>query len=220
MAQMQQQLLSMSGGNMNMVNAFMSAMGGMGAMSSTASMGGGGGGGGAGGNTHQPGSWVCVSCQNVNFPLRRSCNKQSCGLPREQCDGGPPGGGGGGMGGKGGMQMGGGGGGGGAGRTYQEGSWVCLSCENVNFPLRKSCNKQECGLPREQCDGGPPEGGGGSALASRLGSAGGKGGGGSPEGSWKCVSCNNINWPMRTTCNNKQCGLPKPDDIGGDGHLL
>jgi len=28
-----------------------------------------------------------------------------------------------------------------------------------------------------------------------------------PAGSWTCVGCGNVNWPMRSRCNRKQCGL-------------
>lgn len=30
-----------------------------------------------------------------------------------------------------------------------------------------------------------------------------------PEGSWVCSGCKNVNWPMRTSCNNKKCGLAR-----------
>lgn len=36
----------------------------------------------AGDSGAPPGSWVCASCQNVNFPNRTVCNRRSCGLPR------------------------------------------------------------------------------------------------------------------------------------------
>jgi hypothetical protein len=32
---------------------------------------------------------------------------------------------------------------------------------------------------------------------------------GTPEGSWRCGGCANVNWPARTTCNRKNCGLPR-----------
>jgi hypothetical protein len=43
-----------------------------------------------------------------------------------------------------------------------------------------------------------------------------------PEGSWKCDKCNNINYPFRTKCNRPTCGEEKPlqanspDDLATD----
>ena len=37
-----------------------------------------------------PRSWVCGSCQNVNFPSRETCNRRDCGAKREDVDAGPP----------------------------------------------------------------------------------------------------------------------------------
>lgn len=43
-----------------------------------------------------------------------------------------------------------------------------------------------------------------------------------PEGSWKCEKCNNINYPFRTKCNRPSCGEEKPlqanspDDLATD----
>merc|ERR1719326_1427390 len=65
------------------------------------------------------------------------------------------------------------------------GSWMCLSCNNINFPNRTTCNKKTCGKPRGAVDGGYP----GSANASQA-----------PPGSWVCTVCSNVNWPDRTTC--------------------
>jgi len=99
------------------------------------------------------GSWVCVMCQNVNFPTRTNCNGNSCGRPRAEVDGGPP------------AQL---------GMPATQGSayptpystppgsapppdsWVCLGCNNVNYPTRRVCNGKSCGRPREEVDGGPP----------------------------------------------------------------
>lgn len=33
-----------------------------------------------------------------------------------------------------------------------------------------------------------------------------------PEGSWKCEKCNNINYPFRTKCNRQNCGADKPSE--------
>jgi len=272
------------------------------------------------------GSWVCLGCSNINFPLRTTCNNKLCLMTRDQADGGPPpvtisaagadlttmG-----MGSMAPATMGvmpslpslglpavfggslsssfsgvspppppppppsSGGvflpmtacaaaasshhipmGGTGGPKPYQEGSWTCGACQNVNFPLRKQCNNKKCSLPREQCDAGPPgAGGAASALASQAALiAAGLGGfsntppppsmmlgntlgylpgiagfssvppmamapaavtaAGNPEGSWSCIVCSNINWPQRTSCNNKACGAPRLPEFSGSGHLL
>lgn len=202
-----------------------------------------------------PGSWVCLSCRNVNFPSRVLCNGRTCGKPREEVDGGPPtmpgtspgvsprlprGGGfemlrlkddvcqsvcGGsttmgsltqaqvqgtlssmianaarseGLG----------------AATFPEGSWVCLACDNVNFPTRVECNGRGCGCPRSEIDGGPPNdthvrkmfGGTGQVSQATVT-------GTPPPGSWTCPSCQNVNYPSRTQCNRRNCNLPRPAEL-------
>jgi len=110
---------------------------------------------GANNSVPPDGAWVCIACQNVNFPTRMVCNGKTCGRPRSETDGGPPTPGmpvnapprvhranGAPM--SPGMQPMGGGAPGGA----PEGSWICPSCQNVNFPTRFTCNKRGCALPR------------------------------------------------------------------------
>merc|ERR1719387_2104977 len=127
------------------------------------------------------GSWTCKECQNVNWPLRTVCNNKSCNAL---------------------------------------GPWKCPSCGNKNFQGRDVCNKKSCGIPRP--DNVEPIGKGGAGKGSppvqvivlpqaipqmRAGKGGAGGGaGGAPPGSWSCPSCGNLNWPLRTTCNNKSCG--------------
>lgn len=134
----------------------------------------------AGGQGAPAGSWVCTACNNLNFANRTVCNARNCGLPRAAVDGGSPfvcapaapaak-----------------------AQRGAPEGSWVCASCGNVNWPDRSSCNAKLCGRPRHEVDGGPAQ-----AAANP-----------SPAGSWVC-SCGNVNWPQRTVCNKHGCGLPR-----------
>lgn len=172
------------------------------------------------------GSWVCNMCQNINWPTRETCNRKACGAARYLADGGSPTPGAKqppkgftpsavqgmsspmfGMQGMQGMQamMGGGGGrggGGGGGKPEPpEGSWVCSSCQNINWPTRDTCNAKDCGQPRSVCDAGPP------APGQRQ--RGGKGGGTPPEGSWVCSMCQNVNWPTRDTCNGKTCGAAR-----------
>jgi ATP-dependent RNA helicase DDX3X len=47
----------------------------------------------------------------------------------------------------------------------------------------------------------------------------GKGGGpdGHPDGSWKCSFCGNVNYPSRTSCNNRGCGVPRDQADKGKG---
>lgn len=182
-----------------------------------------------------PGSWKCLSCGNVNYPQRTQCNGQNgrCGQPRSAVDGGPPilvtpqqvpppsapyvvpppqppprpsGGG-----------------------SAPPGSWVCLACKNVNYPTRTQCNARECGRPREEVDGGAPEAAGDHGFDGFEAAAEGMGvpqcppartftSGASnnnnmpPEGSWVCPACANVNWPTRTVCNKRSCGLPRPTE--------
>jgi len=170
-----------------------------------------------------PGSWKCVECGNVNFPSREVCNGRNgaCALPRATADVGepespPPAG-------TGGSPI-------GAGiscpiigasingtkpvpkasgpMNAPAGSWVCKVCNNVNFPTRTTCNSRNCGLPRDEVDGGPPSG-----IPAAAPGGGGGGGGedmdSAPTGSWKCNACGNINWPGRSSCNRRSCGLPR-----------
>eukprot|EP00746_Dinoflagellata_sp_MGD_P121910 gnl/MRDRNA2_/MRDRNA2_56948_c0_seq1.p1 gnl/MRDRNA2_/MRDRNA2_56948_c0~~gnl/MRDRNA2_/MRDRNA2_56948_c0_seq1.p1 ORF type:complete len:316 (-),score=47.28 gnl/MRDRNA2_/MRDRNA2_56948_c0_seq1:327-1274(-) len=90
------------------------------------------------------GSWKCLSCGNVNYPLRDSCNSPKCGLPRAQIDGGPP------------DSIAGPGPGSGSSREPPEGSWVCMMCQNINWPTRETCNRKSCGAQRFHADGGTP----------------------------------------------------------------
>lgn len=131
------------------------------------------------------GSWVCTSCSNVNYPLRTTCNGSSCGLLKEDVDGGPP------------LQA------TPAGAENPEGSWVCSGCKNVNFPLRTICNKKSCGLPRDQADSGPP-----APPAKTWTDPTQKTG---YVGSWTCRKCSNVNYPNRTVCNRRSCGEPRVD---------
>lgn len=184
---------------------------------------GGGKGGGKGGKDAPPGSWACLSCGNVNWPMRSTCNGSKCGRPRHEVDGGDP-------------NAGGGMGCGGYTQawsapppafnsmppqtsfatvhqpapardnsgSFPPGSWKCISCGNVNFPARTTCNARNCGKPREEVDGGEVSVGPGRGAQQES----------NPEGSWTCPSCNNVNWPQRTACNKRGCGMPRPD-LGG-----
>lgn len=180
----------------------------------------------AGGGNAPAGAWQCVACGNVNWPSRTECNGNNCGRPRDEVDGGPP------------PHV-------PRPPTYApmhtpsyavalppaakpqrspppEGSWVCVSCGNTNWPTRTSCNGKGCSRPREEVDGGPPdvivppEGPPlrstpppMSLLRERPVSS-------APPGSWTCVECGNVNWPSRTECNGKNCGQPRAEVDGGE----
>eukprot|EP00450_Noctiluca_scintillans_P011657 CAMPEP_0194485068 /NCGR_PEP_ID=MMETSP0253-20130528/6189_1 /TAXON_ID=2966 /ORGANISM="Noctiluca scintillans" /LENGTH=345 /DNA_ID=CAMNT_0039324989 /DNA_START=1 /DNA_END=1034 /DNA_ORIENTATION=+ len=156
-----------------------------------------------------PGSWICIACNNLNFPTRTTCNGRNCGRARAEVDGGGPG----------------------SlanmhtfttsvasapeanvGTVAPEGSWVCLACNNLNFPNRTTCNGRNCGRARAEVDAGGPE-----VLADlqQFGAAGlmvpetkveARNTNAAPEGSWVCLACNNVNFPNRTTCNGRNCG--------------
>lgn len=187
------------------------------------------------------GSWKCIECGNVNWPTREICNGKNgaCAQPRATVDGGPPdeqpdpspgppattphglaatlaglmsSPGAKGASSKGGGMM----GQGSVATNAPPGSWVCKSCMNVNFPNRTTCNARNCGMAREEVDGGPPAFHQNDALAAAASPGGGGGGGGgaggaanAPAGSWTCDACGNINWPGRTSCNRRTCGLPR-----------
>lgn len=152
------------------------------------------------GATDPPGSWSCKGCQNMNWPLRTKCKK--CEMPREEGD-----------------------------QNYHgfcaasgqnpPGSWICTGCQNVNWPLRTSCKK--CSTSRELVDGGtPPQSSNLQAFQRssvpvatlQPGSFNSNGGGGqNPPGSWICTGCENVNWPLRTSC--KKCSASRELVDGG-----
>eukprot|EP00747_Dinoflagellata_sp_TGD_P223318 gnl/TRDRNA2_/TRDRNA2_94911_c0_seq1.p1 gnl/TRDRNA2_/TRDRNA2_94911_c0~~gnl/TRDRNA2_/TRDRNA2_94911_c0_seq1.p1 ORF type:complete len:270 (+),score=29.76 gnl/TRDRNA2_/TRDRNA2_94911_c0_seq1:31-810(+) len=74
------------------------------------------------------------------------------------------------------------------------GSWMCIACNNINWPMRSSCGRRTCGQPRSLSDA--------NYIAAVSATA--------PAGSWMCPFCNNVNWPARTVCNGKNCHQPKP----------
>merc|ERR1712080_376439 len=46
----------------------------------------------------------------------------------------------------------------------------------------------------------------------------GMGTGAQPDGSWTCKDCQNVNWPLRTVCNNKKCNALGPWTCGSCGN--
>lgn len=81
------------------------------------------------------------------------------------------------------------------------GSWACTACGNVNFPTRVVCNGKKCGQPRQGVD--PGYDGSAPMPPHRANQP-------PPEGSWTCLSCANVNYPTRTSCNRRDCGTPRP----------
>lgn len=148
----------------------------------------------------EPGAWTCV-CGNLNYPGRTVCNARSCGKPPPRQPKQPqywsapsygyapayalamrvaPTSG--------------------SSGPPPPGSWECVACQNVNFPTRDKCNAKNCGQPRHLVDGGAPSY---SPPPPPQNSS-------APPGSWTCPSCENLNYPTRTVCNKRGCGLAKP----------
>lgn len=174
-----------------------------------------------------PGPWTCQSCGNKNFAGRAFCNMRSCNQPRPAA-GGFDGGGQqqaaiqalamlqtSGLGQIPGVQegitkiMSSAGVAGGRPQQhqqhqqqFQEGSWVCLGCGNINFPTRMSCNAKLCGRSRTEVDGGPPKAGASTKSIFM-------------PGSWVCGSCQNINWPKRETCGMRSCNKSRAEVDAG-----
>lgn len=166
------------------------------------------GGGGSSSPAGAPsGSWSCMACGNVNFPTRQFCNGKNgtCGVPRWQAEAGGARGKGGGGSPSPGPSFGGGGKGNYADFASMsspmspEGSWVCPSCQNVNWPTRMTCNgnRGACNTPR--------------SAAMTPGSKGAA----PPTGSWVCTLCSNVNFPTRMTCNGHACGRDRSECDGG-----
>eukprot|EP00929_Paragymnodinium_shiwhaense_P121337 TRINITY_DN9352_c1_g1_i1.p1 TRINITY_DN9352_c1_g1~~TRINITY_DN9352_c1_g1_i1.p1 ORF type:complete len:297 (-),score=45.08 TRINITY_DN9352_c1_g1_i1:97-987(-) len=147
-------------------------------------------------NTALSANWICPGCGNENFAGKLFCNLRRCGLAKP-------------------------------GLTLQtlaafgvdisglmgpgnsdaaKPNWHCLACGNSNFPSRDQCNGRGCGKPRSEVDGGPGIPGGLQGLKDYSNS---------PEGSWMCRYCKNVNFPTRLICNGKNCGRSRSDADGG-----
>lgn len=89
---------------------------------------------------------------------------------------------------------------------------VCTACGNNNFAFRATCNMRKCGAPKPDGTSAPTAMGGGSGGGYDGPAPKGAGSsvdeGPTPEGSWTC-SCGNVNYPFRTECNRRNCGLPR-----------
>eukprot|EP00906_Rhabdomonas_costata_P003714 RCo005625 len=90
--------------------------------------------------------------------------------------------------------------------------WDCPVCRNVNFAKRVTCNRCDTPKPGSVAmgTGNPVFGQGGGDLAPS--SLGGKARFPTQPGDWCCpnVSCGNVNWAKRSTCN--LCGAPRPEE--------
>ncbi|CAE7637875.1 RANBP2 [Symbiodinium sp. CCMP2592] len=133
----------------------------------------------------RPGDWICPSCANHNFADKLFCNR--CNLPKEKAgevpgsgpDQQPP------------TQA----------WRFRQGDWMCPACGNHNYSSRTACNR--CNAPRPS----DSEEVSGSYGAAPKGGPPRESPYGAPGGSWTCVGCGNLNWPLRTACN--RCKLPK-----------
>jgi hypothetical protein len=87
---------------------------------------------------------------------------------------------------------------------------VCTACGNNNFAFRATCNMRKCGAPKPDGTGAPGAMNGGGGYDGPAPQVGGSSAddGPPPEGSWTC-SCGNVNYPFRTECNRRNCGLPR-----------
>jgi len=91
------------------------------------------------------------------------------------------------------------------------GSWTCVSCGNTNWPMRKSCNRKNCQKPRtDGVDGGGVGMNSSYSAVAYPNDFDRPSNRQNPPGSWECVACGNVNWPMRTVCNRKECNAARP----------
>lgn len=131
------------------------------------------------------GSWACASCGNVNFPLRTTCNRKVCGMPREMSDGGPPPSGfvnapaGKGMRAGGQASQGG-------GSQQQMMQMMQMMLGGKGAPMAQGGNNKPPGKQAKP-----------------------------PDGSWVCLDCGNINWPTKDQCNRNVCARPRHEVDGG-----
>jgi len=135
---------------------------------------------GAGGQTPPSGSWVCLACKNVNYPGRTSCNARGCGLPRDEVDGGPP-------------------------TAANNGPHGGSTPTPTVLPPRSIGAATATSVPAGWVPAPtalPESGGAGAGAATPTQPA-------APAGSWVCSACQNVNWPTRTVCNKRNCGLPR-----------
>lgn len=171
---------------------------------------------GVGGSSDE--GWTCVNCGNENYAGRLFCNMRKCGHARPGltaadvarhtavgCPSAAP-----------------------AAtfaafaqniQTVPPGSWKCIVCNNVNYPQRTTCNGQQgkCGLPRPTMDskamGGAATASSGAVTSPSVAPS--NGARETPAGSWVCLACKNVNYPARTSCNARGCGLPRDEVDGG-----
>ncbi|KVI05712.1 Zinc finger, RanBP2-type [Cynara cardunculus var. scolymus] len=81
--------------------------------------------------------WKCPKCGNVNFSFRTVCNMRKCNTPKPGAQAAKP------------------------GKSSSkliflyfakpdmpDGSWKCDKCNNINYPFRTKCNRQNCGAEK------------------------------------------------------------------------
>lgn len=133
-----------------------------------------------------PGPWTCTSCNNKNFQGRAVCNRKGCGLPRPATLGG------------------------GAVASPQMGNMAAMSAMNQMqmaqmgmMPMQMMPNMMMMGPNMAMAN---------MQNMAMANAAMGKpnAAGGAPAGSWSCKECQNVNWPLRTVCNNKKCNAAGP----------
>jgi len=142
----------------------------------------------------RPGDWICPSCNNVNWKDKQECNRPNCRTPRPKAE-------------------------------KREGDWECPKCGNFNFAHREVCNKYSCDEKKpqimEESFNNSNDGSDGEAIQKRPRSdysenefPSKRARMGGPPGSWICRECSNLNYPSRTVCNRRTCGVPRP--VPGD----
>jgi len=137
----------------------------------------------------KPGDWICPSCQNVNWGLRTECNMPNCDTKRPA-------------------------------RKLENGNWECSTCGNLNFGHREVCNITSCqetrpewatemfvkfkaeqdvsSQKRQRSESDNQE----MSKKAKIDN--------SPDGSWICPACSNLNYPQRKVCNKRTCKAPRP----------
>jgi len=132
---------------------------------------------------HPDGSWLCPGCNNINWPRRTTCNKKECGQPKPINAQAPPA----------------------APGSYQ-------GVDPFAVAGVAAYGGGAGGYAPSYAAAANPYGGYADPLAGLFAAPAPppRSGGGNPDGSWPCPKCGNVNWPLRTVCNKKECQTPRP----------